>query len=480
MISSHNELHRIKKQMAESYVDIQESLSRGLLYIENAESSLPGHVKKTSWRIFKSLIEKKKGIVGFSERQKIPLSEKAFKKLLDDNPEKAQDCVDLAYWHWHDMEGNKESYTFNSKAIETVGKSLGLLDPRRFRQHDFECSACKFQGTYNLPRYFTLADLTCPHCKHHLRWAHRSFGRCSCKRCVTESKPTQLLTSKYAKLFDELIRILNKNSIDNTDILRDLNLRVSGPGFWECVSSYDSLDHRVITDICLPEYYNCEDPIESVEHEFDKIFKKITAKLNKNKNKNKSFELAPKISSVNPLNKHKRVQKTINPVVSHRNNSIEGKIYLLSSSNLSKGYEDAKHVLDASGILFSSIFVNGKDAGALKEKLMSHGFRKGDIVGVVRGGGDLLNHESAKAFRSSELYDIVNAMKILGVIVITGIGHATDKLKIDEAASICAITPTAAAMEIADLVVSYKLSQPSGYRRSAMLHQPNQSTIWQS
>jgi len=78
-------------------------------------------------------------------------------------------------------------------------------------------------------------------------------------------------------------------------------------------------------------------------------------------------------------------------------------------------------------------------------------WRAGDILCLVRGGGDMLN----ETFRPYHSFDAALALQALvktGVVVVNGIGHANDRFVVDHGASFVEITPTQAAHRVAQIL----------------------------
>jgi len=96
---------------------------------------------------------------------------------------------------------------------------------------------------------------------------------------------------------------------------------------------------------------------------------------------------------------------------------------------------------------FTPVFFNSSDSLGLYAAISSLGVINGDIVVIVRGGGDI-EHETFKAFRSTEAANAIRAIRVLGITVISGIGHASDEFIVQSEASIPAITPTDAAYKL--------------------------------
>lgn len=124
-------------------------------------------------------------------------------------------------------------------------------------------------------------------------------------------------------------------------------------------------------------------------------------------------------------------------------------IFVLTTSPNSNGYHD--FCATVKGLVsFIPVFFDSKAFEGLSNCLATLGAKRGDAVVIVRGGGDI-KHRSFNAFRSEEPAAMITALSTLGVDVIVGVGHANDSFEIDMAATISAITPTQAAIELLKL-----------------------------
>jgi len=103
-----------------------------------------------------------------------------------------------------------------------------------------------------------------------------------------------------------------------------------------------------------------------------------------------------------------------------------------------EGMDDALGVLRGAGVPVRAFFAPSSDSRATVRQL-SAAAAWGDVVLLVRGGGDL----EASAYNTDE---VVQAVAGCPVPVVTGIGHSGDRVRTDDVAWVATRTPTAAAM----------------------------------
>jgi hypothetical protein len=124
----------------------------------------------------------------------------------------------------------------------------------------------------------------------------------------------------------------------------------------------------------------------------------------------------------------------------------DGRIYVLSTSQQSKGYEDFMYTIDTENV--ESIFLEGDTSeSAISDILDQYSFQSGDLLCIVRGGGDIL-HETFRPFHSFEAAQYIKKLSSRGVIIITGIGHTSDNFLIEKSATYNESTPTSAANKV--------------------------------
>lgn len=78
--------------------------------------------------------------------------------------------------------------------------------------------------------------------------------------------------------------------------------------------------------------------------------------------------------------------------------------------------------------------------------------KSGDIIAIVRGGGDTNDYQFAPYQNKKSCEIIHKLISKKSVILITGIGHTSDKFAIDKYVTYSKITPTAAAQFIESLL----------------------------
>lgn len=126
-------------------------------------------------------------------------------------------------------------------------------------------------------------------------------------------------------------------------------------------------------------------------------------------------------------------------------------IHLITHSKRTKGYKDFKSI--AAGPIGSTIschFLQSTNNEAILQILTSLKVSNGDIVCIVRGGGDVYG----SSFRPYHDFDTANHIKSMGehgITVITGIGHEGDEFIIEKFAKHRCITPTDAAYRLLSL-----------------------------
>ncbi len=128
-------------------------------------------------------------------------------------------------------------------------------------------------------------------------------------------------------------------------------------------------------------------------------------------------------------------------------NNIQN-IALITSKN-SKGLEDFRTTFYASGGVAKIDPIDSLVQGAQAPQMLQRAIQraneenKADVIALVRGGG---RHEDLSAYNDIR---VVEAICLSKIPVVTGIGHQQDETLADRAADHKAITPTAAAVELA-------------------------------
>ncbi|MEJ6120732.1 hypothetical protein MT390_02375 [Vibrio sp. 2-Bac 85] len=132
--------------------------------------------------------------------------------------------------------------------------------------------------------------------------------------------------------------------------------------------------------------------------------------------------------------------------------SDERRVIVVTTSHHSDGFIDFIERLRIEQTCLK-VFL-GREASnhnALSQYLANIDFHDQDIVAIVRGGGDL-SHKTFTAFNSADAKTYISRLTEKGIIVVTGLGHSTNTLSIDEAANYSESTPTKAAERVNKLV----------------------------
>tara|TARA_R100000655_G_scaffold89613_3_gene130114 strand:+ start:10921 stop:11391 length:471 start_codon:yes stop_codon:yes gene_type:complete len=137
--------------------------------------------------------------------------------------------------------------------------------------------------------------------------------------------------------------------------------------------------------------------------------------------------------------------------------ALSGRVFVVTTWRTGKGEEDFRHILQRQHHkIRKTIRVNWLKYSdrALAQAIHEHinAFLPGDIVAIVRGGGDT----KEKQFAPFNNPDAVKAVRTLReqykVVVVTGVGHSTDHFAIERVATFNQATPTDAAYLICDLL----------------------------
>lgn len=132
--------------------------------------------------------------------------------------------------------------------------------------------------------------------------------------------------------------------------------------------------------------------------------------------------------------------------------SDERRVIVVTTSHHSDGFIDFIERLRIEQTCLK-VFL-GREASnhnALSQYLANIDLHDQDIVAIVRGGGDL-SHKTFTAFNSADAKTYISRLTEKGIIVVTGLGHSTNTLSIDEAANYSESTPTKAAERVNKLV----------------------------
>jgi len=138
---------------------------------------------------------------------------------------------------------------------------------------------------------------------------------------------------------------------------------------------------------------------------------------------------------------------------------LTGKIYLFTTLSVGRGEEDFKDILNRENHKVTGIFrIDWKRYGsrALFELLRKNKdiFESGDIIAIIRGGGNI--DDSFSPFNNKESLIILDRLKRdKNIIIITGIGHSRDSFHVDHVATYKGTTPTDAAYIVNKLLSNY-------------------------
>lgn len=127
------------------------------------------------------------------------------------------------------------------------------------------------------------------------------------------------------------------------------------------------------------------------------------------------------------------------------------KLFIVTNGYKTAGYKDVMSTLDPKvKNTATTRTIDARDDHAIIVTLQSEVIREGDVVCIARGGGDILD-PSFRAYHNIDSAQYLRKLKSEGVIIVTGIGHASDKFILDDYATYHCITPTAAAQKINDI-----------------------------
>ncbi|CAH7267070.1 hypothetical protein VCHA53O466_320059 [Vibrio chagasii] len=205
-------------------------------------------------------------------------------------------------------------------------------------------------------------------------------------------------------------------------------------------STNEATIYRLNLEIeCIYEWIRVKKPLARLE----KITSKPTISLVE-RTRNYGYDFTPdtpsqSITSQPPL-------RFISAEKSHRNS-----IYLLSTKSNSHAVADFEHCINEENTTLSLVNLklgsnSTKDEG-IRTALQSIEFKSGDILAIVRGGGDT-NNKTFACFHSKDSLGYIKELKCAGVTIVTGVGHAKDSFPIEDIANIKGITPTEAAYKL--------------------------------
>lgn len=136
---------------------------------------------------------------------------------------------------------------------------------------------------------------------------------------------------------------------------------------------------------------------------------------------------------------------------------FSGRIFLITTWTPGKGEEDFYHIVSRKNhkirdVIRINWYRNKDHALEIAIRENSDKLQTGDIVAIVRGGGDT----SDTQFRPFKYPGGVEAIRQLreqrGVTVITGLGHSSDYFPVEAAATFRQATPTDAAYKVCKLL----------------------------
>lgn len=136
---------------------------------------------------------------------------------------------------------------------------------------------------------------------------------------------------------------------------------------------------------------------------------------------------------------------------------ISGKVFVITTWSIGKGEEDFRAIMRRKHHKITETmrlnWIRDSNQALVRVlRLNSHRFSTGDIVAIVRGGGDTKSDQFAPFNNPAAVDAIFSLREQNKAIVVTGIGHASDLFAIEEAATFNQATPTDAAYLICQLL----------------------------
>ncbi|RYY74521.1 MAG: hypothetical protein EOO52_13230 [Gammaproteobacteria bacterium] len=327
-------------------------------------------------------------------------------------------------------------YYWSNKSDQHIVKHLRRIGvyashPKIIRDH--VCESCG--KTTNLSftkssKHSVKCDTGCEHC------GHSGSKTCECALCSEPDQKTRkniLRLTQFADAWIEtkLHQIKSVHRLEVNDVKRKIldawDVHFASDTFSSCSTSLDGLLNPTVFPHSLEQSRIFEMRTRFNEVDVYKI----------------PVPAHQIFSMFNAVPLHKPSAPT---VVSVKDGRTEAKIYVLSGSKTSKGFQDFTTICEGKVSLEHCFFESRAETG-LYDCIAALGARRNDTVVIVRGGGDI-DHESFNAFKSNKAADAVGALVTLGVFVIVGVGHASDRFAIDKNASVSAITPTDAAYKL--------------------------------
>lgn len=123
----------------------------------------------------------------------------------------------------------------------------------------------------------------------------------------------------------------------------------------------------------------------------------------------------------------------------------DARLTVFTSSKGSKGYQDFLFELGSN--IPHNVLSLGVREDAIVRHLDSMRFDAGAIICIVRGGGDFKD-ETFKPFHHLDSAFRLKDLRSRGVVVVTGVGHATDRVVLDLVADFAETTPTKAGQRV--------------------------------
>lgn len=125
-------------------------------------------------------------------------------------------------------------------------------------------------------------------------------------------------------------------------------------------------------------------------------------------------------------------------------------ITIMTSSKESHGYHDFLSEVDLTDVPHEVVSL-GQRENAILAHLGQRTFHAGDIICIVRGGGDLL-HPSFKPFDHFDSAVKLKELSVRGILVVTGIGHSRDSFVVERGATFVESTPVKAGQRVRQLL----------------------------
>lgn len=150
-------------------------------------------------------------------------------------------------------------------------------------------------------------------------------------------------------------------------------------------------------------------------------------------------------------------QESSRDYLDDNNVALSGRIFVITTWRIGKGEEDFKHILQRQHHKITKIIrINWQKYSerALLQAIHENNdrFAPGDIIAIVRGGGNTKERHFAP-FNDPGAATAVRALgKQTKAVVVTGVGHSTDHFAIEKEATFKQATPTDAAYLICELL----------------------------